>query len=255
MTPIVSVVMPAFNSEKYIQQAIDSVRRQTLNEWELIIVDDCSTDLTYDIACKIAQEETRIKIIQNVTNCGAAASRNIGFLQCSGKYIALLDSDDLWEPEKLKKQVECAEISGADIVYCSYAIVDEQGKRKSPDFIVPDNTDFHSMLKSSVISCSTALLSKEVTRNHQFPAGMYHEDLAYWLLLLKNGATAAGIPEVLAAYRITPGSRASNKIKSAVNRWKIFRKFFHLPLWESISLLIQYAYLGLLKYRKSVGKG
>lgn len=248
--PEVSIVMPAFNSEKYIRDAIDSVRNQTFGEWELIVVDDCSTDLTYEIICKIAREDPRIKIFRNETNRGAAASRNAGFLQCSGKYVALLDSDDLWEPEKLKKQLACAETSGADIVYCSYAIIDEQGKKKAPDFIVPEHTDFHSMLTRSTISCSTAFLKRELTECSRFPTDVYHEDLAYWLDLLKNGATAAGIPEVLASYRVIPGSRAYNKIQSAVYRWKIFKDYLDFSVLRSTALLLQYMFFGLIKYRR-----
>lgn len=182
-------------------------------------------------------------------------SRNIAFSQCSGKYVALLDSDDLWEPEKLEKQVICAEKTGADIIYCSYSIIDECGRKKSPDFIVPEHTDFNSMLKKSTISCSTALLKSKLVAQFQFPTHMYHEDLAYWLELLKNGANAAGVIEVLASYRITPGSRAFNKVQSAVNRWKIYTEYLGLPAVRSTCLLTQYIFLGLIKYRKKARNG
>ena len=182
-------------------------------------------------------------------------SRNIAFSQCSGKYVALLDSDDLWEPEKLEKQVICAEKTGADIVYCSYSIIDECGRKKSPDFIVPEHTDFDSMLKKSTISCSTALLKSELVAQFQFPTHMYHEDLAYWLELLKNGANAVGMTEVLASYRIIPGSRAFNKVQSAVNRWKVYTEYLGLPTVRSTCLLVQYMFLGLIKYRKKARNG
>ena len=255
MPPVVSVVMPTYNTEKYIREAVSSIENQTLRDWELLVVDDCSTDHTYEILQKLAQEDARIKIIRNQTNCGAAMSRNIAFSQCSGKYVALLDSDDLWEPEKLEKQVICAEKTGADIIYCSYSIIDECGRKKSPDFIVPEHTDFNSMLKKSTISCSTALLKSKLVAQFQFPTHMYHEDLAYWLELLKNGANAAGVIEVLASYRITPGSRAFNKVQSAVNRWKIYTEYLGLPAVRSTCLLAQYIFLGLIKYRKKARNG
>lgn len=255
MPPIVSVVMPAYNTEKYIQEAVSSIEKQTLKDWELLVVDDCSTDQTYDILLKLAQEDARIRIIRNQTNCGAAMSRNIAFSQCSGKYVALLDSDDLWEPEKLEKQVICAEKTGADIVYCSYSIIDECGRKKSPDFIVPEHTDFDSMLKKSTISCSTALLKSELVAQFQFPTHMYHEDLAYWLELLKNGANAVGVIEVLASYRIIPGSRAFNKVQSAVNRWKVYTEYLGITTVRSTCLLVQYMFLGLIKYRKKSCNG
>lgn len=255
MPPVVSVVMPAYNTEKYIQEAVSSIKNQTFRDWELLVVDDCSTDQTYEILLKLAQEDARIRIIRNHTNCGAAMSRNIAFSQCSGKYVALLDSDDLWEPEKLEKQVICAEKTGADIVYCSYSIIDECGRKKSPDFIVPEHTDFDSMLKKSTISCSTALLKSELVAQFQFPTHMYHEDLAYWLELLKNGANAVGVIEVLASYRIIPGSRAFNKVQSAVNRWKVYTEYLGLPTVRSTCLLVQYMFLGLIKYRKKARNG
>lgn len=255
MPPVVSVVMPAYNTEKYIREAVSSIENQTLRDWELLVVDDCSTDHTYEILQKLAQEDARIKIIRNQTNCGAAMSRNIAFSQCSGKYVALLDSDDLWEPEKLEKQVICAEKTGADIIYCSYSIIDECGRKKPPDFIVPEHTDFNSMLKKSTISCSTALLKSKLVAQFQFPTHMYHEDLAYWLELLKNGANAAGVIEVLASYRITPGSRAFNKVQSAVNRWRIYTEYLGLPAVRSTCLLAQYIFLGLIKYRKKARNG
>ena len=255
MPPVVSVIMPAYNTEKYIQEAVSSIENQTLRDWELLVVDDCSTDQTYEILLKLAQEDARIRIIRNQTNCGAAMSRNIAFSQCSGKYVALLDSDDLWEPEKLEKQVICAEKTGADIIYCSYSIIDEYGRKKSHDFIVPEHTDFDSMLKKSTISCSTALLKSELVAQFQFPTHMYHEDLAYWLELLKNGANAVGMTEVLASYRIIPGSRAFNKVQSAVNRWKVYTEYLGLPTVRSTCLLGQYMFLGLIKYRKKARNG
>lgn len=250
--PKVSVVMPAFNSERYICDAIASVRNQTFDEWELIVVDDCSTDSTYETVYEIAQEDPRIRVIRNETNRGAAASRNAGFGQCKGKYVALLDSDDLWEPEKLQKQIAYAEKSGADIVCCSYAIIDEQGRKKAADFIVPDRTDFQSMLTKSTISCSTAMLKTTMVEQYRFPTHIYHEDLAYWLLLLKNGAQAVGITEVLASYRVTRGSRASNKLRSAINRWKIYRGYLGIPFTRSVCLLLRYMCLGVVKYRKKL---
>lgn len=252
MAPLVSIVMPAFNSERYIQSAVDSVIMQTLTDWELFIIDDGSSDRTYEIVQNLSEGDSRIHVLRNTENCGAAYSRNEAFSCCCGKYIALLDSDDLWYPSKLEKQVSFAEEKHADIVCCSYAMIDEAGVKRYPDFIVPSYIDFESMLRCSSISCSTALIRRETATGYRFPIDMYHEDLAYWLLLLKNGAIAIGMPEVLAAYRVTPGSRASNKLRSATNRWKIFRNYFHLPFCKSVLLLIQYTYLGFLKYQKIV---
>lgn len=250
MAPAVSVVMPAYNSEQYIRLAVASVIAQTFTDWELIIVDDCSTDHTFEIVQKLAETDGRIKTVRNEVNLGAAATRNAAFKLCSGKYIALLDSDDLWEPDKLQKQIMCAESSHADIICCSYAIIDKQGNKKCADFIVPDCIDYKEMLVRSMISCSTAVLSRRVVEQEQFPTNMYHEDFAYWMNLLNKGYSAIGISEVLASYRVVEGSRASNKFKSAVNRWKVYRNYLGISVPHSSALLIRYMYYGIVKYRK-----
>ena len=251
--PLVSIVMPAYNSEKYIEDAVQSVQRQTVDSWELIIVDDCSTDSTAAIASNLASEDDRIHLYRNPSNKGAAESRNAGLRLCTGKYVALLDSDDLWLPNKLERQIVRLEKTGADIVYCSYAIIDRFGKPKCKAFIVPEELDFQLALIKSVMSCSTTMFTREIARNYSFPSKYYHEDLALWLTLLKDGKNAVGISEVLASYRVQDDSRASNKVRSAYNRWVVYRKHLRIPFWQSLSLLTRYARLGFEKY-KSVAK-
>ena len=254
MDPVVSVVMAAYNSERFIRQAVSSVIAQTFEGWELIAVDDCSSDSTPEIIKAAAENDGRIKFFRNDENIGAARTRNKAFSYCRGRYIALLDSDDLWMPEKLERQVALAERTGADIIGCSYSIIDESGERICRDFIIPEEIDFDSMLKRSTISCSTAMLRSETVENKQFPTEHYHEDYAYWMQLLKNGAKAVGIPEVLAAYRLVDGSRASNKLRSAVNRWHIYRNQLKLPFFRSARALFGYMYWGLVKYKKRKGR-
>ncbi len=250
MEPVISVVMPAYNAERFIGEAIASVKAQSFEDWELIVIDDCSADGTYDIAGELARSDERIRVLRNERNLGAAGTRNRAFELCRGSFVALLDSDDFWAPLKLEKQLACAESTGADIVGCSYAVVDERGNRRSGDFIIPEAVDFDLMLGRSVLSCSTAFLKREVVEAHKFPKGVYHEDYAYWMLLLREGAKAAGVKEVLASYRIVEGSKASNKLRCAVNRWRVYRKFLRLPLFTSVKAMGRYAFWGLRKYKK-----
>ena len=249
--PVVSVVMPAHNAERFIAEAVESVRGQTLTEWELLVVDDCSSDSTPDILKRAAEKDGRIRVLRNEANRGAAASRNRALLESRGRYVAFLDSDDVWDATKLEKQVRCAEESGAGIVYCSYALVDESGRRAFPDYVVPERADYASMLAESVIGCSTALVSAELARGLPFPTDVYHEDYVYWLSLLRAGATAVGLREVLASYRVHPGSRASNKVISAINRYRVYRGCLGLPLSESVGLMLRYCINGMKKYRPS----
>ena len=248
--PLVSIVMPAYNSEKYIGDAIQSVLDQTLGSWELIIIDDSSEDATADTAETYAKADDRIRLYQNAHNQGAAETRNTGMRLCAGTYVALLDSDDLWLPDKLARQVGLMETSGADIAYCSYSIIDEAGNKRCNDFIVPEYVDLELALVKSVISCSTAMFRREIAQNYIFPTEYYHEDLALWLTLLKDGKTAAGISDVLACYRIQDSTRASNKLRSAWNRWVIYRRHLKMSLVKSAALVVRYALLGLKKYRR-----
>ena len=250
--PLVSIIMPAYNGEGFIETAIRSVMVQTLTDWELIVIDDGSRDSTVEIARRMAKEDPRITVVRNEANMGVANTRNRGMDLAAGSYVALLDCDDAWYPEKLEKQVALARKTGADIVYCSYAIVDAYGKKRCDDFLVPETTDFDAFLTKSVISCSTVLMSQAIVERYRFDGSYYHEDLALWLKILNDGYLACGVRDVLAVYRVMDGTRASNKLKSAVRRWHIYRKFLGFSPWKSMILLVQYGILGLKKYKKQI---
>lgn len=246
--PKVSVIMPAYNMERYIGDAIRSVQQQTYTNWELLIIDDGSTDSTGEIVEQLAREDERIRFIRNERNIGVARTRNRGFELASGEYVALLDSDDVWRPEKLACQLAMAEESGADVVFCSYAIIGEVGEKLCSDFIVPQETNFEEGLSKIVISCSTALLSKSVYKIYRFNADYYHEDLVFWLEILHDGLRNKGVVDVLADYRVHDGARASNKVRTAINRWKIYRKCFSLSTVKSAVFFAKYAFWGVKKY-------
>lgn len=248
-TPLVSVVMAAYNAERFIEKAIRSVMEQTYSHWELWVIDDCSLDNTRPIVRRLAEEDTRIHLLENPENLGAARTRNQGLDVCNGAYVALLDSDDLWYPQKLERQIALAEQTEADILYCSYAIIDENDQKKCNDYIVPESTDFDAFLAESVIGCSMSMLSRTIVDRYRFTTDFYHEDLALWLRLLQDGFQALGIRDVLGAYRVMPGTRASNKVNSALNRWRILRKYLCLPFCKSSAAMVRYMFLGVRKYR------
>lgn len=246
--PLVSVIMPAYNSEQFIEKSIRSALMQTCSNLEIIVIDDCSKDGTVQIVQKLAQEDDRVRLIQNETNLGAANSRNKG-MDCSrGAYVALLDSDDIWYPEKLEKQIKLAEETGAGLLYSSYAMVDEQGKKKCRDFVVNEQITLESMLRKNEIGCSTVLLRGDVIQQRRFSNAYYHEDYVLWLQLLKEGVKAAGIREVLVDYTLRDNSRAANKVNAAKKRWEIYRSFMGFSVIRSGFYLMQYAILGVLKY-------
>lgn len=253
-TPLVSVIMPAYNAQEYIEAAIRSVMGQTYTNWQLLVIDDGSSDNTYQIVEKLVQADSRVLLLRNESNLGVAKTRNRGLDLARGQYVALLDSDDLWRPQKLERQISLAEKEQADIVYCSYAIVNEGGEKVCGDFVVPPTTDMEQMLVKSVISCSTALLSRKITQQYRFDPAYYHEDYVYWLDLMRDGWKAVGAMEVLADYRQVEGSRASNKFAAAKYRWDIYRKYLKLPLGKSLGYLGKYAINGLKKYKSVQGK-
>lgn len=248
-SPLVTILMPAYQAAAYIDEAIASVAAQTFPDWELLVLDDASSDATAEIAQRWAERDARICLLRNEKNLGAAATRNRGLTRARGRFIALLDSDDFWLPQKLQKQLDLAASTGAEMVYCSYAMHDETGARRYADFLVPPETDFHAMLAKNVMSCSTVLLRAEALDGRGFPTEVYHEDYALWMQLLREEKRACGVPEVLAVYRIRRGSRSSDKCASAANRWRIYRRTLRLSLPKAAAAFVRYALAGLKKYR------
>ena len=247
--PLVSVVVPAYNVANYIEKAVESVLSQSFSDLELLIVDDASTDETAAVAETFAARDGRVRVLTNESNCGVALTRNRGIAAAQGTYIALLDGDDYWYPEKLEKQLALAEETDADIVYCSYDLVEERENPRQRAFIVPPETNFTKMLSSNVISCSTALLKASVLGPEPFgTAKDYSEDFLLWMQLLQEGKRAVGCTEVLGAYRLMPQSRSSDKLRCARYHWRIYRKQLHLPFFRAALSFVQYACCGMKKY-------
>lgn len=246
--PLVSVIMPAYNAETYVEEAIGSVLKQTLRDWELFVIDDCSSDGTYTKAEEIARGDSRISVLRNEVNSGVAKTRNRGIELARGAYIAFLDSDDVWHPEKLQRQLEKMAETNAEIGYCSYAIIDADGKKAKNDYLVPEKMGYEDILKENAIQCSAMLIRSDVVKRFMFTTEFYHEDYVLGLQMLKNGYRAVGCREILLNWRYIENSRSFNKWKSAKNRWKIYREFLKLSRFKSIYLFMCYAAAGLRKY-------
>lgn len=245
---MVTVIMPAYNCERFLEEAVESVKAQTYREWELLIIDDCSTDNTKEIAEKLADNDRRIRTIHNKENIGVSKTRNRGIQEAVGDWIAFLDSDDVWEPEKLERQLKLTADRDADIVYCSYDLIDDMGKTIHKAFIVPEETSFRSMLTASVISCSTAMIRTPLLKENLFNPYVYHEDYLLWMELLRNESKAIGDARVLAHYRQVSGSRNIRKGNAAKERWRIYRKYLKLGMLTSVYAFVGYAIKGMVKY-------
>lgn len=245
--PLVSVVVPVYNAKCFVAQAIESVLSQTYSNIELILVDDCSNDGSRQVLEEYAKKDERVRLIINEKNKGTAETRNAGIQAAKGQYIALLDGDDTWHKEKIKKQAELLIAEKAEIAYCSFDLVDEDGKRIK-SFLVPPITDYQEMLVKCHFSCSTIMVEASLLKAHPFRTEYYHEDYLLWTELLALNVKAVGDPEVLAYYRQLQGSRSHRKINSAIHRWKIYRGALKIPFFKSCMIFVQYAIGGLKKY-------
>ena len=249
ITPKVSVIIPTYNAERYIKETIASVQKQTFDKWELIVIDDCSQDYTFSIVEQIMADDSRIKLQKNEANIGVAKTRNRGIELSQGTYVAFLDADDIWYPEKLERQIELAEKECADIVYSSYDIICADGNKAKGSYIVPEAVSYKELLKENVIGCSSVLVSSHTLKNYRFDTTFYHEDYVMWLQILANGGKAVGCPQILTAWRYMENSRSFNKRSAAKERWTIYRKFCKLPVTKCVALMFSYARAALKKYR------
>lgn len=211
----VSIVMPAYNAEKTIASAIQSVISQTYKSWELLVVDDASADATGQIVCTLAENEPRIRLITNEKNMGISASRNTGIRQAQGQWVAFLDSDDGWGKDKLQKQLNFIAETGASIAYTGTSYVNEDGQLSRYVLHAKAKTSYRNLLKANLMSCSSVMVLRELMLRYPFPAGFMHEDYVVWLQILKEVGYAYGLDEPLLQYRLSPASKSGNRIKSA----------------------------------------
>ena len=243
--------MPAYNAEKYISQAIDSVQRQTYQEWELIIVDDASTDNTYKIAQEFCQKDSRVKLFRNLKNQGVSGTRKKGVEVAKGEWIAFLDSDDKWKYNKLEKQIYCQKLHDAKLVFTGSAFMDSDGKLMEWVLHVPKTIGYRKLLKQNLISNSSVLIEKSMYQKCAVFEDDMHEDFACWLRFLQKGNNAYGIDEPLLIYRLSPKSKSGNKLKAAQMNWRTYRAV-GLNLIEVVYYMVWYTLKSFIKYRNLI---
>ncbi|MCE1983990.1 glycosyltransferase family 2 protein [Enterobacter ludwigii] len=251
MNDLISIIMPSFNSANTISKSIDSIVNQSYLNWELLITDDCSTDNTASIVSEYATLDLRIKIFNNVTNSGAAVSRNNSIERASGDYIAFLDSDDLWHKDKLKEQLSFMKDYNLDFSFTAYEMIDEKGIEfgKIVD-LQGDNRsfDYYDMLrKKATLGCSTVMLKKSAFSDCKMPLIRTGQDYALWLKLLKQGKRAYLLNKVLTQYRILPNSISRNKFKKCKRQWQIYRDFENLNIYQSSVSFVHYAWRAIFR--------
>lgn len=233
MNELVSIIVPVYNSEKYIKETIESIKKQTYKNWELILVDDKSTDKSIKLIEEFKEE--RIKLLKLERNSGAAVARNTGIEIAKGRYITFLDSDDFWEYNKLEKQVEFMKEKECAFSFSGYQFVDKNGKKNGKIVNVPKTLKYKQALKNTTISTITVMLDmKKLSKEDIKMPNVKNEDSATWWKILRKGYIAFGINEVLSYYRRHENTASSNKVESIKNTWKLYRKNENLSIIKSM---------------------
>jgi teichuronic acid biosynthesis glycosyltransferase TuaG len=240
MRDLVSVITPCYNSEKYIAESIESVIKQTYTDWELIIINDKSSDLSSQIISEYTSKDNRIKSICLKNNSGAAIARNEGLKAARGKYIAFIDSDDIWFENKLEKQIKFMEDNDVAFSFTAYESFKNKLKNASYRVNVPRRIMYKQLLRNTIIGCSTVIINREKTGNFTMPLIRAGQDTATWLSILKYEKYAYGLDIVLTKYRIVRGSVSNNKFKALRRTWKIYRNVENLNLIYSLCCFLLY---------------
>lgn len=247
--PLVSIITPVYNAVSFINETIATVLAQTYSNWELIIIDDASTDQSLARLRAWAKDEPRIRLLQQSINKGVASARNLALKSAKGKYVAFLDSDDCWDPDKLTIQVDFMEGQNLAICHTAYRKIDSSGNVIAAKIKVDDKVNYYQLLKHNQIGFLTAMYNRALIGEVYFkPIG--HEDFAFWLAILKKGYLSYGINSVLASYRIHANSISHHKLKAASFTWNIYRQVERLSLLQSLYYFTSYAFNAGLKFLK-----
>ena len=233
-SPLVSVIMPAYNSADFIAEAIQSVLNQTYFNWELLIIDDASIDSTVQIIKKYVSTDSRIQLFQNKTNSGTGISRNIGIKAAQGSFISFLDSDDLWLPEKLEIQLEFMKNHNLDMTYSSYYLINESGKELFKKIEALPILSYKRLLKSNYVGNLTGIYRVKKLGKIYSPTLRKRQDWALWLTILKEVESTKGILEPLAKYRIRENSISNNKTSLLKYNYLIYREFLKYSKLKSL---------------------
>ncbi|UKT63272.1 glycosyltransferase family 2 protein [Pedobacter mucosus] len=248
---LVSIITPMYNGERFVGITIDSVLSQTYSNWEMIVIDDGSSDNGPKIVAEYALKDARIKLISQA-NAGSAAARNNGIRMAKGQYISLLDADDTWDPIFLDSQLKFMAEKKADLVYSSHRRINEESKEILSPFMVPQQVTYEDMLHTSSISCLTGLYNIEkfgkVYLREELKS--YRDDYIYWLEILKKVGIAYGNREVIANYRVMKSSTTGKKRKVVIPHFMVLYKHEKLSFFRSLYYTMSWAVIGYFKYRK-----
>lgn len=244
----VSIIVPVYNAQDFLKETIAAVFGQQEKNWELLLVDDCSTDGSRQLIKQYAEEDKRIRPVLLSKNCGAAEARNRGVEEAEGRYIAFLDADDLWKPERLSAELAYMKQKDAAFVFCGYEFADEKGKGTGKIVHVPEKLNYQQALKNTTIFTSTVLFDTEkISRQLLKMPLVKSEDTAAWWNILRHGYTAYGLDENLVLYRRSAGTLSSNKLEAIRRIWNLYRRVEQLSVAYSLYNFVFYAVRAVLR--------
>lgn len=231
---VVSIITPVYNAERFLKETIQSILDQSYKKFELILVDDCSTDNSERIIKNFSERDQRIKYVKLESNSGAAVARNTGLKTASGEYVAFLDSDDVWKSTKLEKQLAFMQQKNIGFTYTAFETIDEDGQIIKKRISVPEKVDYSSLLKNTAIACSTVVINRKNTGCFEMPLVRKGQDTATWLKLLRTQIDYAyGINDVMSSYRKVSGSISDNKLSALKRTWNTYRNIERLSFGKA----------------------
>lgn len=253
--PLVSIITPSFNSEKFIAETIQSVQNQTYQNWEMIIVDDCSSDETVSIVTKMTLLDNRIQLFQSEKNSGTGIARNTALTKCKGRYISFLDADDLWKPQKLEKQIDFLKTNNLPFTFTFYDCIDEEGKSLNKTVEAPRNLSYRQLFFCNYVGNLTGIYDVNYFGKIAISSIRKRQDWMLWLTILKKIKTAQPIPESLAFYRIRENSISASKLDLLKHNFAVYRTFHGFNVVVSLLCMTGFLFTQLVikpRYIKTI---
>lgn len=244
---MVSVIIPVHNAERFIEETVASVRAQTYEDWELLLVDDGSTDRSNEICKGLAGKDPRIRLLKS-NGSGAAAARNTGTISARGRYLCFLDADDIWRRDKLEKELKFCIEKQAAFAFTGYEFADENAKGTGKIVHVPEKITYYEALGNTTIFTSTVMLDRDqLPMKLMLMPRVESEDTATWWQILREGFTGYGCDEALTLYRRSTGTLSSNKLKALKRTWRLYRKVEGFGVLRSAVYFVKYAVRAVLR--------